>query len=149
MLSNIKLVSILLVEDDPDDIAITKRAFKKGNIVNPLFVVRDGEEAIEYLKNTGKYTDVKEAPRPGIILLDLNMPRMDGREVLEQVKSDESLRRIPIIVLTTSKHEGDIFTSYDSGANTYITKPVNFKEFLDALQALGKYWLSIAELSQN
>ena len=140
------LIPILLAEDDPDDIEITHRAFKKGNISNPLYIVRDGEEALEFLRNEGRYTDKKLAPRPGLILLDLNMPRVDGREVLKIVKNDSSLRRIPIIVMTTSKHEKDVLCSYDYGANTYITKPLNFNDFIEALQIVGKYWLGIAEI---
>ncbi len=140
------LVPVLLVEDDADDIGITKRAFRKGKIGNPLYVVRDGEEALEYLRQTDRYTDPAAAPRPGLILLDLNMPRLDGREVLREIKGDPDLRRIPVVVLTTSGEEADVLECYDEGANTYITKPVEFEKFLQAVITIGKYWLCFAEI---
>lgn len=146
MRANLELVPILLAEDDPDDVVITQRALKKANILNALYVVRDGEEAMEFLEHRGQYASTEKAPRPGLILLDLNMPRMSGREVLKRVKSNPALRRIPIVILTTSKQEEDILRSYDEGANTYITKPVDFRQFMEIVQALGKYWLGIAEI---
>ena len=139
-----RAVPILLVEDDLEDIEITRRAFKKGNIANPFHVVRDGEEAMEFLRHTGRYSDGAEAPRPGLILLDLNLPRLDGREVLQTIKNDPELRRIPVVVLTTSSEEADVLGCYDQGANTFITKPVEFDKFLQAVTTIGKYWLSIA-----
>lgn len=139
-------IPVLLVEDDADDIRLVERAFEKGRILNRLYTVRDGEEALEFLRHTGRYTDQTTAPRPGFILLDLNMPRMNGRELLEIIKRDENLHNIPVIILTTSSADGDILESYDHGANTYITKPVEFSKFLDAVITLGKYWLSIAEV---
>ncbi len=142
----LRLVPVLLVEDDPDDVAITQRAFEKGKILNPLHVVRDGEEAIEFLEHVGRYADDEKAPRPGLILLDLNLPRLDGREVLKRIKASPSLRRIPVVVLTTSKEEADVLNCYDSGANTYITKPVEFDNFLKAVVTIGEYWLAIAEI---
>ena len=138
------IVPVLLVEDDPDDIQITKRAFMKGNIANPLYVVRDGEEAMEFLQHTGRYAGDAEAPRPGVILLDLNLPRLDGREVLGLIKKDPNLLRIPVVVLTTSADEADVFECYQGGANTYITKPVEFGKFLEAVITIGEYWLRIA-----
>jgi len=149
MMKSLKLFPILLVEDDPDDIEITRRAFKKGNLMNPLYVVRDGEEAMEFLTNEGKYQNKVVAPRPGLILLDLNMPRLDGREVLKRIKKDASLRRIPTVVLTTSRQEEDVIRSYDYGANTYISKPLSFNDFIDALQIIGQYWLALAEIPPN
>lgn len=146
MKANLELIPILLAEDDPDDVAITQRALKKANILNPLYVVRDGEEVMEYLEHRGRYGSPEKAPRPGLILLDLNMPRMNGREVLKEVKGNPALRRIPIVILTTSKQEEDIIRSYDDGANTYITKPVEFHQFMEIVQALGRYWLCIAEI---
>lgn len=143
---NAKQVPVLLIEDDEDDICLVERAFKKGRILNKLYVVRDGDEALEFLRHTGRYASGADAPRPGIILLDLNMPRMDGRELLKIIKSDESLRRIPVIVLTTSKAERDVLESYNHGANSFITKPVEFDKFLDAVITLGKYWLNIVEV---
>lgn len=141
-----QLVPVLLVEDDPDDVEITRRAFAKGKIANPLHVVRDGEEAMEFLKHTGRYKQADCAPRPGLILLDLNLPRLDGRQVLRLVKEDTELRRIPIVVLTTSDEEADVLECYDSGANSYMTKPVDFKKFIEAVVTIGKYWLYFAEI---
>ena len=140
-------VPVLLVEDDPDDVKITRRAFKKGRISNPLYVVRDGEEALHFLRRTGAYAgDDVEAPRPGLILLDLNLPRLDGREVLDAIKNDADLRHIPVVVLTTSSEEADVLGCYERGANTYITKPVEFGSFLEAVITIGEYWLSIAQI---
>jgi len=139
-------IPILLVEDDEDDIKLTQRAFRKGRILNKMYVVRDGEEAIEFLKHTGRYTNQADAPRPGIILLDLNMPRMDGRAVLRIVKQDKQLHKIPIIVLTTSDSYKDVVESYEQGANTFVTKPLEFDKFLNAVTTLGRFWLSIAEV---
>ena len=141
-----KEIPILLVEDDEDDVRLVERAFSKGKIANRLYCVRDGEEAMEFLRGTGRYANRADAPRPGLILLDLNMPRMNGREVLAKIKEDESLRSIPVVILTTSDSQKDILESYDHGANTFITKPVEFSKFLDAIIVLGKYWLSIAEV---
>lgn len=142
-----KSVPVLLVEDDPDDVAIAKRAFKKGKIANSLYVARDGEEAMHFLKHTGPYADgEKEAPRPGLILLDLNLPRLDGREVLDIIKSDDDLSCIPVVVLTTSSEEADVMGCYERGANTFITKPVEFNNFLEAVLTIGQYWLSIAQI---
>jgi two-component system response regulator len=137
-------IPILLVEDDEDDVRLVERAFKKGRILNKLYTVRDGEEALEFLRQKGRYSNPDDAPRPGFILLDLNMPRMGGREVLKVIKHDDDLHRIPVVVLTTSDQEKDVLESYDSGANSFITKPVKFNNFLDAVLTLGKYWLSIA-----
>ena len=140
-------VPVLLVEDDEDDVRLTQRAFEKGQITNPLYVVKDGEEAMEFLEHRGRYADRKGSPEPGIILLDLNMPRMNGREVLKQIKHNESLRHIPVVILTTSDQETDVLECYEEGANTFITKPVEFNNFLDAVLTTGKYWLSIARLA--
>ena len=139
-------VPILLVEDDPEDVEIARRAFKKGGFADAPYVVRDGEEAMEFLQHTGRYSDSVSAPRPGLILLDLNLPELDGQNVLKLIKEDEDLRRIPVVVLTTSSEEADVLGCYDSGANTYITKPVEFDKLLEALITLGEYWLCIAEI---
>jgi len=144
-----KLASVLLVEDDPDDVEITRRAFRKGRIANPLHVVRDGEEALEYLRRSGRYADPDQAPRPGLILLDLNLPRVDGRELLQIIKSTPELRALPVVVLTSSSQEEDVFGCYDSGANTYMTKPVEFDKFLQAVMTIGRYWFCFAELTKN
>ena len=144
-----KLVPVLLVEDDPDDVEIAKRAFTKGRIANPLFVVRDGEEAMEFLCHTGRYARAETAPRPGLILLDLNLPRLDGRQVLRLIKEDPKLKRIPTVILTISDEEADIFDCYDHGANTYMTKPIEFDRFIQAVVAIGTYWLCFAEIPAN
>lgn len=144
-----QMVPLLLVEDDSEDIDITQRAFKRGKIGNPLYVVRDGEEAMEFLQHTGRYRDEDEAPQPGLILLDLNLPRLDGREVLRRIKSNPDLRRIPVVVLTMSSEEADVLGCYDLGANTYIVKPVSFDSFLQAVITIGQYWLVIAELPDH
>lgn len=145
----VRMMPVLLVEDDPDDIYITERAFGQGKIANPLHVVRDGEEAIEFLRHTGRYAEPGKAPRPGLILLDLNLPRMDGREVLRQIKEDHDLRRIPVVVLTTSTEAADVLACYDEGANTYIVKPMDFERFVKAVIAIGKYWLVFAEIPNS
>lgn len=139
-------IAVLLAEDDEDDVRLTQRAFRKGKILNKLYVVHDGEEAMEFLQHQGRYSEPNQAPRPGIILLDLNMPRMDGREVLRRIKSDKNLSSIPVVVLTTSDQKPDVRQCYKNGANSFITKPVEFDKFLEAVTTLGKYWLSIARL---
>ena len=141
-----KSITILIADDDPDDRFITKEAFKEAGLINDLRFVEDGEELIDYLYQRGKYHDAKNAPRPGLILLDLNMPKKDGREALREIKADESLRRIPVVVLTTSKEEEDIIRAYDLGSNSYITKPVSFNSLLITLKALANYWLQIVQL---
>jgi CheY-like chemotaxis protein len=139
-------IHIVMAEDDPDDRMLTRRALKKSRLVNTLDTVGDGEELMDYLYQRGEYTDVG---RPGLILLDLNMPRMDGREALQRIKSDATLRRIPVIVLTTSEAEQDIIESYDLGVNAYVTKPVTFDELVSALQALGEFWFEIVKLPSD
>jgi CheY-like chemotaxis protein len=134
---------ILLVEDNPDDIMITKRAFAKGRILNKLYVVQDGEEAIEFLRKRGKYKDV---PTPTLVLLDLKMPKMNGFEVLEQIKGDKDLKSIPIVVLTSSERDKDIEEAYKLGCNSYIVKPVNFENFIKTVVDIKEYWLSISRV---
>src|SRR3990172_7423447 len=141
-----KSITILMADDDPDDRFITKEAFKETGLCNDLHLTEDGEELMDYLYQRGKYHDAKNAPRPGLILLDLNMPKKDGREALREIKADESLRRIPGVVLTTSKEEEDIIRAYDLGSNSYITKPVSFNSLLITLKALANYWLQIVQL---
>jgi CheY-like chemotaxis protein len=135
-----------MAEDDPDDRMLTEMAWKDGRLANELKFVSDGEELLDYLYHRGKYHDPADAPRPGIILLDLNMPRKDGREALKEIKADPVLRCIPIVVLTTSKAEEDILRTYDLGANSFITKPVSFHALIDLMKTLRKYWLEIVEL---
>jgi CheY-like chemotaxis protein len=144
-----KAITILMADDDRDDCLLVKDAFKESRLANDLRFVEDGEELMDYLYHRGKYADVKNFPRPGLILLDLNMPRKDGREALKEIKSDSDLKSIPIVVLTTSKQEEDILRSYDVGANSYITKPVTFKELVEVTKSLGKYWLEIVELPEE
>jgi CheY-like chemotaxis protein len=141
-----KSVVILIADDDPEDCMLIRDAFKEGLLVNGLRFVGDGEELMDYLRHQGKYRDRSMSPRPGIILLDLNMPKKDGREALKEIKSDPDLKSIPVVILTTSKEEEDILRSYDLGANSYITKPVTFPGLVNAIKSLGKYWLQIVEL---
>jgi CheY-like chemotaxis protein len=139
-------VTILMADDDADDRQMTKEAFEESRLLNDLRFVEDGVELLEYLQRRGKYADPKSSPRPGLILLDLNMPKMDGREALKRIKADPELKRIRVVVLTTSKAEEDIYRSYDLSAASYITKPVTFAAMADVIKALGKYWLEIVEL---
>jgi CheY-like chemotaxis protein len=145
-MKNRKSVVILIAEDDPEDCLLIKDAFKEGLLLNGLRFVEDGEELMDYLRHKGKYKDPSSSPRPGIILLDLNMPKKDGREALKEIKSDPDLRGIPVVILTTSKEEEDVLRSYDLGANSYITKPVTFAGLVNAIKSLGRYWLEIVEL---
>jgi CheY-like chemotaxis protein len=139
-------ITILMADDDADDRRLTRDALEDSRLANDLRFVENGEELLDYLRHQGKYTDPETAPRPGLILLDLNMPRKDGRTALKEMKSDPDLRQIPITVLTTSKADEDIFRSYDLGVNSYIVKPVTFEALVDILQTLEKYWFEIVEL---
>jgi CheY-like chemotaxis protein len=139
-------LTILVADDDEDDRSFIRKAWEKARAANNLRFVEDGEELTEYLNHTGRYSDPASAPRPAVILLDLNMPKKDGREALREIKVNPELRRIPIIVLTTSKADEDICRSYDLGANSYITKPVTFGALVDVLQVLGRYWIEIVDL---
>ncbi|MEK6304122.1 MAG: response regulator [Acidobacteriota bacterium] len=141
-----KSLIVLVADDDEDDRGYIRKAWEKSRAVNELRFVRDGEELTEYLNHSCRYSDPASAPRPAVILLDLNMPKKDGREALREIRTDPELRRIPIIVLTTSKAEEDICRSYDLGANSYITKPVTFGALVDVLQVLGRYWIEIVDL---
>lgn len=139
-------IQILLVEDNPDDVQITRRAFHKLRMANDLSVVRDGEEALEFLFQEGRYAASSGARLPDLVLLDLNLPRLNGIEVLQRIRANESLAALPVIMLTSSQREEDILTSYKLGSNTYITKPVQFADFLKALETLGEYWIVVAKL---
>lgn len=139
-------VSILMAEDDPDDRLLTQEALEEARLANKLYFVKDGEELIEFLCHQGRYQDPTSAPRPGVILLDLNMPRKDGREALKEIKENPNLRRIPVIVLTTSKAEEDILRSYDMGVSGYVTKPVGLEQLVEVMRMIGKYWFEIVEL---
>lgn len=139
----IQPVEILLVEDNPVDVMMTREAFTSGRVCNNLHVAEDGEEAMDFLYRRGKYSS---APSPEIILLDLNLPRKDGREVLAEIKADPSLRHIPVIILTTSADETDIWKSYELQANCFITKPVNLEQFTQALECVGDFWFTLVKL---
>lgn len=139
-------IVILLAEDDPDDRMLTIRALKKNRLSNSISCVENGEELMDYLYRRGKYADRTDAPRPGLILLDLNMPRKDGREALQEIKSDPNLRSIPVVVLTTSEAEQDILESYSLGVNAFITKPVTFDGLAKAIDTLGSFWFEIVKL---
>jgi len=138
-----KPVEILLVEDNPGDVRLTQEAFKDGKMLNKLHVVEDGMEALAFLKREGKYTDV---PRPELILLDLNLPGKDGRDVLAEIKVDRDLKRIPVVILTTSRSEEDILRSYDLNANCYITKPLELDKFIEIVKSIEDFWLTIVKL---
>jgi two-component system response regulator len=135
-----KLTDILLAEDNPDDIEITKRAFKQAKVLNRLFVVRDGQEAVDFLFHQGEYKDASKAPVPGLILLDINMPKLNGIEVLKKIKSEEALKKIPVIMLTVSRRDEDIVRSYDFGCNSFMQKPVDFDDFVSLVKEIGFYW---------
>lgn len=141
-----KPITILMADDDQDDCLLVRDAFAESRLGNDLRFVGDGEALLDYLRHRGNYADQTKSPRPGLILLDLNMPRKDGREALAEIKSDPDLKTIPVVVLTTSKVEEDILRSYDSGANSFITKPVTFEGLVQVMRALGKYWFEIVEL---
>jgi len=138
-------IVILMADDDEDDCLLAREALEEARVANSLHFVRDGEELLQYLRHEGPYHDPARAPRPGLILLDLNMPRMDGRTALREIKSDPTLRRIPVVVMTTSRDELDIVRSYDLGANSYIVKPVTFQGLVEVMQGLGRYWIEIVE----
>ena len=136
-------IEILLVEDNPGDVRLTKEALKEGKVYSNLHTVKDGVEAMEFLRRQGKYAGV---PRPDIILLDLNLPRKDGREVLQEIKSDDLLKRIPVVVLTTSKAEEDVLKTYNLHANCYVTKPVDLEKFIVVVQSIDRFWLTVVTL---
>lgn len=139
----VEAIDILLVEDNPGDILLTREALKDMKMKNNLYVVRDGVEAMDFLNRLG---DFKEVPRPDIVLLDLNLPRKDGREVLAEIKADELLRRIPVVILTTSDDERDIMATYNLHANCYITKPVDMRRFIEIVKNIENFWFSIVKL---
>jgi CheY-like chemotaxis protein len=137
--------TLLLVEDNPDDIELTRRAFARNNIINQLVVVTDGEAALHYLFATGPYAGRDPQALPHAVLLDLNLPKISGLEVLRRIRAQETTRRLPVIILTTSREERDIVGSYDLGANSYVRKPVDFGQFVEAARQLGLYWLVLNE----
>ena len=139
-------ITILMADDDEEDCALTKEAMTDARLANEMRFVSDGEELMDYLHQRGEYGNGSEAPRPGVILLDLNMPKKDGREALAEIKSDPDLRRIPVCVLTTSAAEEDVFRSYDLGVNSFMTKPVTFAGLVEVLQTWSRYWFEVVEL---
>ncbi|MCB0277604.1 MAG: response regulator [Calditrichaeota bacterium] len=140
---------ILIVEDSPEDYEATVRAFRKAGLANPIFHCEDGDEALDFLSNRGEFENASLYPKPGIILLDLNLPGTDGREVLSEIKADKNLKRIPVVILTTSNDEKDVRSCYEAGANSYIQKPVNMERFIRAVQMLKDYWFNISILPKQ
>ncbi|MFB3131700.1 MAG: response regulator [Rhodothermales bacterium] len=139
-------ILVLVADDDPEDRMLIEDAFEESRLANPLAFVVDGEDLLDYLHRRNGYSDPSSSPRPGLILLDLNMPRKDGREALKEIKSDPDLRQIPIVVMTTSRAEEDILRTYDLGVNSFITKPVTFEGLVEVDKMLGRYWFQIVEL---
>lgn len=146
---NKKEITILYADDDVEDQLLVQEALEESHLINKLHFVNDGEELLAYLHRAGKFESLKHQPRPGLILLDLNMPRKDGREALREIKADPELRRIPVVVLTTSKAEEDVYRSYDLGVSGFIVKPVTFESLIDIIHTLGKYWFQIVQLPDN
>ena len=144
-----KPIVILLADDDEEDRMLACDALTESSLSNDITCVTDGEDLMDYLQHRGKYAPPFEAPRPGLILLDLNMPKKDGREALREIKADPELRQISVVVLTTSKAEEDIYSSYDSGASSFISKPVTFEGLVDVMKGLGKYWFEIVDLPRQ
>ncbi len=144
--SNGRLVEILLVEDNPGDVRLTKEAMKEGKIRNNLSVASDGVEAMAFLRREGKYAD---APRPDVVMLDLNLPKKDGRSVLKEIKEDPNLRRIPVVILTSSKADEDVLNSYDLHANCFVTKPGDLEQFIDVVRSVEGFWLQIVKLPKE
>ena len=142
-------VVILMADDDDDDRVLTRDALAEAGANGDLHFVNDGVELLEYLRHQGQFADPADSPRPGLILLDLNMPRLDGRDVLRLVKADPEFQSIPVVVMTTSRAEEDVVKSYGLGASSFITKPVSFAGLVDVMRGLGKYWLEIVELPQG
>jgi len=136
----IKLVKLLLVEDNPDDIIIIQRAIKEAKIINKMWVVRDGQEAVDFLKHQGQFQDEATSPKPGLILLDINIPKINGLDVLNLIKQDSDLKRIPTIILTVSRRDEDIIKGYNYGCNSFVQKPLEFEKFVDVVKQIGLYW---------
>jgi CheY-like chemotaxis protein len=141
-------VPILIAEDDADDRQWTREALEESHLANPLYFVEDGEELLDFLRRGGRYKEPASSPRPGVILLDLNMPRKDGRETLREIRADPEFRQIPVLVLTTSQAPEDVCRSYELGANSFITKPVTFEGLVAVLKGLGQYWFDIVQLPE-
>ncbi|HEY8667876.1 MAG TPA: response regulator [Tepidisphaeraceae bacterium] len=144
-----KPITILIADDDADDRMLAREALTESRLANDLHFVEDGEQLMDFLLRRGQYASAPPAPRPGLILLDLNMPRKDGREALKEIKANADLRSIPVVVLTTSKAEEDIFRTYDLGVSSFITKPVTFEGLVEVMRAVGRYWFEIVALPQE
>lgn len=144
-----KEITIVMAEDDPDDRLLAIEALEEARLANDLYCVENGEELMDYLYRRGRFEGPDSSPQPGIILLDLNMPKKDGREALKEIKEDPDLKHIPVVILTTSQAEEDIYRSYNLGANSYITKPVTFEGLVTIMKDLGKYWFEIVALPEN
>ncbi len=140
---------ILLVEDNPADQQLTIRALRKGKINTNLQIVNDGQEALDYLQNNDKFQDKKKTPRPDLILLDINMPKKDGKQVLKEIKANDDLKSIPVVILTTSDQERDIIDAYKLGVNSYISKPVRIKDFIEVVRKLEEFWFTLSKLPSN
>ena len=143
---NSRPITILMADDDEEDCELTRDALQDSRLANQMRFVGDGQELLEYLRHQGRYSGGSDAPRPGIILLDLNMPKLDGREALAEIKGDEALRRIPVVILTTSNDEADVLRSYNLGVNSFVTKPVTFEGLVEVMRTWSRYWLEIVEL---
>ena len=146
MINSRRRIVILLADDDADDRQLAREALAENRLINDLHEVADGEAMMDYRHPRGEYSDHRTSPRPGLILLDLSMPKMDGREALAELKRDPELRQIPVVVMTTSSAEEDVCRSYDLGASSYVTKPVTFTRLVDVMQAIERYWFEIVEL---
>lgn len=142
-------ITILMADDDAEDRMLAREALEESRLANDFRYVENGEELLDYLRRRGKYADPAVSPRPGLILLDLNMPRKDGFEALAEIKEDPNLRQIPVVILTTSRAEEDVYRGYDLGVNSFITKPVSFEGLVEAMKTLGRYWFEIVELPKT
>ena len=143
MMEHLSVIDVLLVEDDPADVVLVKEAFEFNKVHNTLHVVSDGEQALQFLRREGEHA---QAPRPDLVLLDLNLPRKDGREVLAEIKADEGLRQVPVVILTSSEAEGDIARAYELHANCYVTKPVDLDQFITIVRSIEQFWFTIVKL---
>ena len=148
MRDNCKSCIILLADDDPDDLEMARRALTKNDLAGEIYTVGDGEELLDFLNHRGRFSPPARSPTPALILLDLNMPKMDGREALREIKADPKLRRIPVVVMTTSTAEQDILRSYDLGASSFISKPITLAELVDVTRVLGQYWFDVVRLPE-